>query len=91
MAYTANSGISIAEWAEVKKLVAELDKAVNQRLDTIGADTISTIRENISVLQLAITAINTDQAVQDRRLDSLENTAANKPLTRGEVQQMWGA
>lgn len=91
MAYNANSGISIAEWSEIKKLVNELSKAVNLRLDEVNADTIRNIRENISALQLSIIAINSEQVIQDRRLDSLENTAANKEITPLEVQQMWGA
>lgn len=91
MAYNANSGISIAEWSEIKKLVNELSKAVNLRLDEVNADTIRNIRENISALQLSIIAINSEQVIQDHRLDSLENTAANKEITPLEVQQMWGA
>lgn len=91
MAYNANSGISIAEWSEIKKLVNELSKAVNLRLDEVNADTIRNIRENISALQLSIIAINSEQVIQDSRLDSLENTAANKEITPLEVQQMWGA
>ena len=91
MAYNANSGISIAEWSEIKKLVNELSKAVNLRLDEVNADTIRNIRENISALQLSIIAINSEQVIQDHHLDSLENTAANKEITPLEVQQMWGA
>ncbi len=91
MAYNANSGISIAEWSEIKKLVNELSKAVNLRLDEVNADTIRNIRENISALQLSIVAINSEQIIQDHRLDSLENTTANKEITPLEVQQMWGA
>ena len=91
MAYNANSGISIAEWSEIKKLVNELSKAVNLRLDEVNADTIRNIRENISALQLSIIAINSEQVIQDHRLDSLENTAANKEIPPLEVQQMWGA
>lgn len=91
MAYNANSGITIAEWSEIKKLVNELSKAVNLRLDEVNADTIRNIRENISALQLSIIAINSEQVIQDHRLDSLENTAANKEITPLEVQQMWGA
>lgn len=90
MAYNANGGISIAEWSEVKKLVNDLSKIVNQRLDEIGADTINTLNENVNALQLAITAINSEQSIQNNRLDNIENTAANKEITPLEVQQMWG-
>lgn len=90
MSYKASSGISIAEWHAVQKLVSELSQAVNQRLDEVGADTVKSIRENVTALQIAIAAINTAQEVQDNRLEAIENTAANKEITRLEVQQAWG-
>ena len=90
MAYNANGGISIAEWSEVKRLVNSLSKTVNQELDKIGADTVSTLRENVVALQLAITALKSEQAIQNTRLDNIENVAANKEITPLEIQQMWG-
>lgn len=90
MAYNANGGISIAEWSEVKKLVNDLSKTVNQELDKIGVDTVSTLRENVDALQLAITALKSEQAIQNTRLDNIENVAANKEITPLEIQQMWG-
>ena len=90
MAYNANDGISIAEWSEVKKLVNDLSKTVNQELDKIGADTVNTLHKNVSALQLAITALKSEQAIQNTRLDNIENVAANKEITPLEIQQMWG-
>ena len=90
MAYNANGGISIAEWSEVKRLVNSLSKTVNQELDKIGADTVSTLRENVVALQLAITALKSEQAIQSTRLDNIENIAANKEITPLEIQQIWG-
>lgn len=90
MAYNANGGISIAEWSEVKRLVNSLSKTVNQELDKIGADTVSTLRENVVALQLAITALKSEQAIQSTRLNNIENVAANKEITPLEVQQIWG-
>ena len=90
MAYNANGEISIAEWSEVKRLVNSLSKTVNQELDKIGADTVSTLRENVVALQLAITALKSEQAIQNTRLNNIENVAANKEITPLEVQQIWG-
>ena len=90
MAYNANGGVSIAEWSEVKRLVNSLSKTVNQELDKIGADTINTLRENVVALQLAITALKSEQAIQSTRLDNIENIAANKEITPLEIQQIWG-
>lgn len=90
MAYNANGGISIAEWSEVKRLVNSLSKTVNQELDKIGADTISTLRENVVALQLTITALKSEQAIQNTRLNNIENVAANKEITPLEIQQIWG-
>lgn len=90
MAYNANGSISIAEWSEVKKLVNSLSKTVNQELDKIGADTISTLRESVVALQLAITALKSEQAIQNTRLNNIENVAANKEITPLEIQQIWG-
>lgn len=90
MAYNANGEISIAEWSEVKKLVNSLSKTVNQELDKIGADTVNVLRENVVALQLAITALKSEQAIQNTRLDSIENVAANKEITPLEIQQIWG-
>ena len=90
MAYNANGGISIAEWSEVKRLVNSLSKTVNHELDKIGADTVSTLRENVVALQLAITALKSEQAIQNTRLNNIENVAANKEITPLEIQQIWG-
>ena len=90
MAYNANGGISIAEWSEVKRLVNSLSKTVNQELDKIGADTVSVLRENVVALQLAITALKSEQAIQNTRLNNIENVAANKEITPLEIQQIWG-
>ena len=90
MAYNANGEISIAEWSEVKKLVNSLSKTVNQELDKIGADTVNVLRENVVALQLAITALKSEQVIQNTRLNNIENVAANKEITPLEIQQMWG-
>lgn len=90
MAYNANGGISIAEWSEVKKLVNDLSDTVNQELDKVGVDTISTIHEKVNAIQLAITALKSEQAIQSTRLDNIEKVAANKEITSLEIQQMWG-
>lgn len=90
MAYNANGSISIAEWSEVKKLVSDLSDTVNQELDKVGVDTISTIHKKVNAIQLAITALKSEQAIQNTRLDNIENVAANKEITSLEVQQMWG-
>lgn len=89
MAYNANGGISIAEWSEVKKLVNGLSNIVNQRLDELGADTVNVIIENVNALQLATTALKSDQTIQNTRLDNIENVAANKEITSLEIQQLW--
>lgn len=90
MAYNANGEISIAEWSEVKKLVNSLSKTVNQELDKIGADTVNVLRENVVALQLAITALKSEQAIQNTKLNNIENVAANKEITPLEIQQIWG-
>ena len=90
MAYNANDGISIAEWSEVKKLVNNLSKTVNQELDKIGVDTVNALHKNVNALQLAIAALKSEQAIQNTRLDNIENVAANKEITPLEIQQMWG-
>mgnify|MGYP003426488382 FL=1 len=90
MAYNANGSISIAEWSEVKKLVNDLSNTVNQELDKIGVDTVNALRESVNAIQLAITALKSEQAIQNTRLDNIENVAANKEITPLEIQQMWG-
>ena len=90
MAYNANGSISIAEWSEVKRLVNDLSNTVNQELDKVGVDTVNTLRENVNALQFAITALKSEQAIQNTRLDNIENVAANKEITPLEIQQMWG-
>ena len=90
MAYNANGSISIAEWSEVKRLVNDLSNTVNQELDKVGVDTVNTLRENVNALQFAITALKSEQAIQNTRLDNIENAAANKEITPLEIQRMWG-
>ena len=90
MAYNANGSISIAEWSEVKRLVNDLSNTVNQELDKVGVDTISTIREKVNAIQLTITALKSEEVIQNTRLDNIEKVAANKEITSLEIQQMWG-
>lgn len=90
MAYSANGSISIAEWSEVKRLVNDLSNTVNQELDKVGVDTINTIREKVNAIQLTITALKSEEAIQNTRLDNIEKVAANKEITSLEIQQMWG-
>jgi hypothetical protein len=90
MAYNANDSISIAEWSEVKRLVNDLSNTVNQELDKVGVDTINTIREKVNAIQLTITALKSEEAIQNTRLDNIEKVAANKEITSLEIQQMWG-
>ena len=90
MACNANGSISIAEWSEVKKLVNDLSDIVNQELDKVGVDTISTINEKVNAIQLTITALKSEQAIQNTRLDNIEKVAANKEITSLEIQQIWG-
>ena len=90
MAYNANGGISVAEWSEVEKLVNSLSKTVDQELDKIGAGTVNVLRENVVALQLAITALKSEQAIQNTRLNNIENVTANKEITPLEIQQIWG-
>ena len=90
MAYNANGSISIAEWSEVKRLVNDLSNTVNQELDKVGVDTISTIHEKVNAIQLAITALKSEQVIQSTRLDNIEKVAANKEITSLEIQQIWG-
>lgn len=90
MAYNANGSISIAEWSEVKRLVNDLSNTVNQELDKVGVDTINTIREKVNAIQLTITALKSEEAIQNTRLDNIEKVAANKEITSLEIQQMWG-
>ena len=67
-----------------------MSKTVNQELDKIGVDTVNTLHKNVNALQLAITALKSEQAIQNTRLDNIENVAANKEITPLEIQQMWG-
>lgn len=90
MAYNANGSISIAEWSEVKKLVNDLSDTVNQELNKVGVDTISAIHDKVNAIQLAITALKSEQVIQSTRLDNIEKVAANKEITSLEIQQMWG-
>ena len=90
MAYNANGSISIAEWSEVKRLVNDLSNTVNQELDKVGVDTINTIREKVNAIQLTITALKSEEVIQNTRLDNIEKVAANKEITSLEIQQMWG-
>ena len=90
MAYNANGSISIAEWSEVKRLVNDLSNTVNQELDKVGVDTVNTLREKVNAIQLTITALKSEEVIQNTRLDNIEKVAANKEITSLEIQQMWG-
>ena len=63
------------------------DHAIIKTKSVIKVD----VSESDSVTSLAQTvdALKSEQAIQNTRLDNIENVAANKEITSLEIQQLW--
>lgn len=100
MGYCAVGSMSSADWAEIKKLCNQLKKEFNEKLDTLerqleselatlDAGKIQTIINQINALNIQMQSVISGQAIQDQRLDNLEDKCANLELTTSEVLEAY--
>lgn len=89
MAYCCVGSISTADWAEIKKLCKQMQDMIDQKFRDLDAGQLQIIKDRLVALEHAVTAIETEQATQNNRLDVLENTAANLEITTSEILDMY--
>lgn len=100
MGYCAVGSMSPADWSEIKKLCNQLKKEFNEKLDalerqleseiaTLDAGKIQTIINQINALNIQMQSVISGQAIQDQRLDNLEDKCANLELTTSEVLEAY--
>ena len=96
MGYCCVGNMSNADWEKIKKLCTQMHKDMDKALhdletklegeiQDISSGQIQTLINNVQALTVQVNSFVTGQAVQDARLDKLENDCANLELTRDEV------
>ena len=92
--------MSPADWVEIKKLCTSLRREINRKIDDVEArleneinslsqGDIQTIKNQLQALTIQVNALVTGQALQDLRLDSLEDKCANLEITTSEVLEAY--
>lgn len=100
MAYSCVGNMSQADWEEIKKLCTSMRKDFNKQLDTLEAKLeneisalstgeIQSIKNRLQALTIQVDAIISGQAIQDQRLDTLEDRCANLEITTSEVLEAY--
>lgn len=100
MAYSCVGNMSPADWVEIKKLCTSLRREINRKIDDVEArleseinslsqGDIQTIKNQLQALTIQVNALVTGQALQDLRLDSLEDKCANLEITTSEVLEAY--
>lgn len=89
MAYCATGSISIADWAEIKKLCKQMQDMIDARFRQLDTDTMQNLKSKLSTFETSINELQVHDAVQDKRIDDLEEVSANTPLSTSEVLEMW--
>lgn len=89
MAYCAVSGMTNADWLEIKKLCKEIREYVDSKIDELDDNTLQTLQEQLNALQNKMTAAEIKLTAHDKQLESLEQTSANKELTTQEVIEIY--
>jgi hypothetical protein len=100
MGYCAVGSMSSADWAEIKKLCRQMKKELNEKLETLerqleseiaALDTgkIQTIINQLNALNIQMQAVISGQAIQDQRLDNLEEKCANVEFTTSEILEAY--
>lgn len=100
MGYCAVGSMSPADWAEIKKLCNQVKKEFNEKLDTLerqlegeiaalDAGKIQTIINQVNALNIQMQSVISGQAIQDQRLDNLEERCANVEFTTSEILEAY--
>lgn len=100
MAYCALGSMSNADWTEIKKLCAAMRKEMDAKLtaletkleaeiENLDASQIQVIKNQLQALSIQVQALIDGQAIQDARLDSLEENCANLEITTSEVLEAY--
>lgn len=89
MAYCCVGSMSVADWNKIKKMCSDMRKWVEEKLKDLDDGEIQVLKDKVNAIETALNGIHYEQQVQDRRLDGLEQTAANLEITVSEVKNMY--
>lgn len=100
MAYCAIGTMSTADWEEIKKLCSSMRNEMDSKLSaletkleaeiaSLDVNQIQVIKNRLLALESAVSAFDAGQAVQDSRLNDLEEKCANLEITTNEVIEAW--
>ena len=89
MGYCCQGSEDYVTWNELKKKCAEMQKLIDQKFKDLDDGEIKLIKTQIAAINSTIAGILQEQATQNTRLDSLEETAANIEITVSEIRDMY--
>ena len=89
MGYLASSNVEYATIPELQALCKQMRVLIDETVSDLDTGSIQAIKDRLYALEQAIVAVDTEQLVQNSRLDTLEENAANTEITTSEIIDMY--
>lgn len=89
MGYHASSNVECATLPELSALCKQMQVLLDEKVSGLDTGSIQAIKDRLYALEQTIAAIETEQFVQNTRLDTLEDKAANLEITTSELIEMY--
>lgn len=89
MGYCCQGGEDYVTWNELKKKCAEMSKLIDQKFKDLDDGEIRLLKTQIAAINSTIASIEQEQQVQNGRIHTLEDTAANVEITVSEIRNMY--
>ena len=89
MGYCCQGSEDYVTWNELKKKCAEMSKLIDQKFKDLDDGEIRLLKTQIAAINSTIAGIEQEQQVQNDRIHTLEDTAANVEITVSEIRNMY--
>lgn len=89
MGYCCQGSEDYVTWNELKKKCAEMSKLIDQKFKDLDDGEIRLLKTQIAAINSTIASIEQEQQVQNDRIHTLEDTAANVEITVSEIRNMY--
>lgn len=89
MGYCCQGSEDYVTWNELKKKCAEMQKLIDQKFKDLDDGEIRLLKTQIAAINSTIASIEQEQQVQNDRIHTLEDTAANVEITVSEIRNMY--
>ncbi len=85
MAYCAVSGVTAADWLEMKRLCKEATDYVDKKVGELSGGDLRVLKDSLLALQQKMSAVEMTVSAQEEQIGSLEQKAPLEALTAREV------